>query len=59
MTWVCKQYEVKIKMIQEQRPQLTTKYLLGYNMKIVVWFGEINLWWRSLLMGEFFQGRSE
>ena len=31
-----KEYEIKIKMVQEQWLQLKMKYLLGYNMKIVI-----------------------
>ena len=31
-------YEIKIEIVQEQRPQLKMKFLLGYNMKtIVLW----------------------
>ena len=36
MTYVYKEYEVKIKMIQEQWLLLRKKFLLGYNMKIVL-----------------------
>ena len=36
MTIVCKEYERKIKMVQEQWLQLKMKFLLGYNMKIVI-----------------------
>ena len=31
-----KEYEVKIKMVQEQWLQLKMKFLLGYNMKTVI-----------------------
>ena len=34
MTYVYKEYEVKIKMVQKQWLKLKTKFLLGYNMKI-------------------------
>ena len=34
-----KEYESKIKMIQEQEVQLKMKFLLGYNMKIVIQWG--------------------
>ena len=34
-----KEYEGKIKMIQEQELQLKMKFLLGYNMKIVIQWG--------------------
>ena len=54
-----KEYESKIKMIQEQELQLKMKFLLGYNMKIVIQWGarRINLWWRvgSLLRVNFFR----
>ena len=31
-----KWYEVKMKIVQEQRLHLKMKFLLGYNMKIVI-----------------------
>ena len=37
-----------MEMVQEQRLQLKMKFLSGYNMKIVVWWGDKNL------MGVFF-----
>ena len=36
MTCVCKEYKVKIKMVQGQWLQLKRKFLLGYNIKIVI-----------------------
>ena len=36
MTCVYKEYEVKIKMVQEWRLQLKMNFLLGYNMKFVI-----------------------
>ena len=36
MTCMSKEYEVKIKMVQEQWLQLKIKFLLGYNMKIII-----------------------
>ena len=36
MTQLSKEYEIKIKMEQEQRPQLKMLFLLGYNLKIVI-----------------------
>ena len=33
MSCMCKEYEGKIKMVQEQLLQLKMKFLLGYNMK--------------------------
>ena len=36
MTCVYKKYEVKIKMLQERWLQLKIKFLLDYNMKIVI-----------------------
>ena len=36
MTCVYKQYEVKIKMVQEQWLQLKMIFLLGFNMEIVI-----------------------
>ena len=35
MTCMYKEYEVKIKMVQEQLLQLKMKFSLGYNSKIV------------------------
>ena len=40
MTCVYKEYEVKIKMAQEQLLQLKMKFLLGFNMKTVIWWTE-------------------
>ena len=37
MTCVYKEYEVKIKMVQEQWLWLEIEFLLDYNMKIVTW----------------------
>ena len=39
MACMYKEYEGKIKMIQEQELQLKMKFLLGYNMKIVIQWG--------------------
>ena len=36
MTCAWKEYEVKIKMVQEQKLQLKMEFLVGYNMKIVI-----------------------
>ena len=36
MNYVSRVYEVKIKMVQEQWPQLKVNFLLGYNLKIVI-----------------------
>ena len=36
MTWVYKEYKIKIQMVQEQWLQLKMKFWLGYNMKIVI-----------------------
>ena len=36
VTCVYKQYEVKVKMVQEQRIQLKMKFLPGYNIRIVI-----------------------
>ena len=36
MTYVYKEYEGKIKMVQDQWLQLKMMFLLGYNMKIVI-----------------------
>ena len=44
-------------MVQEQRLQLKMKFLLGYNMKIVVFWGGIEIWrghfswWRKTIQG--------
>ena len=59
MTCVYKEYEVKIKMIQEEWLQLKMKFLLGYNMEIVIEgkiaFGGGN----KDLVGGFFQAGVE
>ena len=50
-------YEIEMEMVQqEQRLQLKMKFLLGYNMKIVVlWMTKIlweNFsWWRKTIQG--------
>ena len=36
MTCVCKEFEIKTNMAQEQLIKLKVKFLLGYNMKIVI-----------------------
>ena len=36
MTCVYKMYKVKMKVVQEQLLQLKMKFLLGYNVKIVI-----------------------
>ena len=36
MTCVYKEYEIKIKMVQQQWLQLKMEFLLGYNMKTVM-----------------------
>ena len=36
MTCVYKEYEIEIKIVQEQRLQLKLKFLLGYNIKILI-----------------------
>ena len=41
-------YEIKIEIVQEQRPQLKMKFLLGYNMKTIV------LWVDKKLVEAFF-----
>ena len=53
MTCVYKQYEVKMKMVQKQQLHLKMKFLLGYNMQIVIYWGDKNLmghfsWWRGM-----------
>ena len=39
MTCVYKEYEGKTKMVEEQWLQLKMKFLLGYNMKIAIYWG--------------------
>ena len=58
MTCLYKEYEVKIKMVQELLLQLK----MGYNMKTVIlwginlcWQGEIQILWRGESTGRFFQ----
>ena len=48
MTCVFKENEVNMKMVQEQWLQLKIKFLLGYNMKIAIYWGEINLRWMGI-----------
>ena len=53
MICVQKQYEVKIKMVQEKSLQLKMKFFLGYNMKIVIFGGGEWTWdegWNKNLM---------
>ena len=40
MTYVSKEYQSKTKMVQEQWLQLKMQLLLGYNLKIVIQWGE-------------------
>ena len=35
-------------MIHEQWLQLKMKFLLGYNLKIIFYWGKINLWWHGM-----------
>ena len=51
MTCVSKEHDIKTKMEQEQWIQLKMLYLLGYNLKIVIWWGGINIWWGESLLG--------
>ena len=47
-----------MKVAQEQRLQLKMKFLLGYNMKVVIYFGELKFdgtgvgahfsWWKEM-----------
>ena len=56
MTCVSKEYEIKIKIEQEQCPQSKMLFLLGYNLKILVYWrggGDKNL------MGEIFPAWAE
>ena len=43
MTCVFKEYEIKTKIEQEQCPQLTMLFLLGYSLKILVYWGGIEI----------------
>ena len=36
MTCLYKEYEIKIKIIKERWLQLKIKFLMGYNMKVVI-----------------------
>ena len=36
MTYMCKEFQIKTNMAQEQLIKLKVKLLLGYNMKIVI-----------------------
>ena len=42
-----KMYEVKIKMLQEQWLQLKVEPLVGYDMKNIILWDGINLWWEG------------
>ena len=47
ITCECKENEDKIEMAEEEWLQLKMQVLLDlldYNMKIVIWWGEINFW---------------
>ena len=48
-----KEYEIKTKMEQEQWLQLRMLFLLGYNLKIVVWWGRegIDFWLGGSFLG--------
>ena len=39
MTRVFKEHEIKTKMEQEQWLHLRMLFLLGYNLKIIIWWG--------------------
>ena len=61
MTYVNKDYKVKIKMIQEQWLQLKMSILRSYNMKnccledgINLWWGRIKIWLGESNAGGFF-----
>ena len=66
ITCVSKEYEIKTKMEQQQWLQLKMLFLLGYNLKIVAYWGEnwhfwgekagrgIKIWWGGSLLGGFF-----
>ena len=46
MTCVYKGNVDKIQMVKEEWLQLKIQVLLDYNMKIVIWWGETNLWYQ-------------
>ena len=46
MTCVYKENVDKIQMVEEEWLQLKLQVLLDYNMKIVIWWGETNLWYQ-------------
>ena len=53
MTFAYKEYKVKIKMVQEQWLQLKMKFLLDFNMKIIIeWGGWGSTFGRGSLLGE-------
>ena len=56
MTCVYKEYEFKIKMVQEQWLQLKMKFFLGYNVKINLWGENKNLVEVGSLLGGIFSG---
>ena len=41
MTRVFKEHEIKTKMEQEQWLHLRMLFLLGYNLKIIIWWGGV------------------
>ena len=41
MTYVSKEYKIKTKMVHEQWLKLKMLFLLGYNLKIVIWWGKL------------------
>ena len=57
MACVYKEYRHKIKMVQEQWLQLKMKILLGYNMKLFIRVGKMNLWQRESTEWDFLVGK--
>ena len=66
MTCVSREYEIKIKIVQEQRLQLKMMFLLGHNSKNFIYWrreeltfgGEgIKIWYRKSIGREIFQSR--
>ena len=61
MSCVSKEYEIKTKMVQEQWLQIGMTFLLGYNLIIVIKWGELNfggggikIWWGRVYWVGFF-----
>ena len=56
MTRVYKDYELEIKVVQDQWLQLKMRFLLGYNMNIVILCGELTFGGEESTGADFLRG---